>query len=429
MAQDIPLRMSKRNLDRYDIIRRLLRQELNGSDAARLLDLSTRHVRRLKVSVRKHGAKALVHALTGTTSNHRMPAEERARIIELLKRKYADFGPTFAAEKLREIHHITRDPETIRSIMLSASLWKRRQGKTRSEHRSWRQRRDAFGELAQFDGSYHDWFEGRGGIKKACLLASIDDATGKITKAEFGAHEGLFPVFGFWKQYLETHGKPRAIYVDKFSTYKMNGAIAKENPNLKTQFGRILSDFGIEAIFANSPQAKGRVERLFDTLQDRLVKELRLAEINTVEAANRFLAKTFIPAFNAKFSVAPASGVDLHRNLTAQERAKLPMTFSRHETRTIQNDYTFSFKNLWYQIEKVQPITVCRKDVVTAEEWLDGSIHIRLRGKDLNYVILSDRAKAMKRPWVITTVPVAPTLASNRFEHAGSGRCTWSKSN
>jgi len=421
--------MSKRNLDRYDIIRRLLRQEVNGSDAARLLDLSIRHVRRLRAGVRERGAKALVHALTGTVSNHRMPDQERNRIIEILKTKYADFGPTFATEKLREIHGITRDPETIRRIMVSASLWKPRQGRAKSEHRSWRQRRSAMGEMLQFDGSYHDWFEGRGGIKEACLLAAIDDATGKITKAEFCAHEGVFPVFGFWKQYLETHGKPRSIYLDKFSTYKMNGAIAKENPDLKTQFGRAMSDLSIDALFANSPQAKGRVERLFDTLQDRLVKEMRLRDIRTKEVANQFLAKTFIPAFNAKFSVVSASDADLHRNLTAQERVKLPITFSRQETRTIQNDYTFSFKNLWYQIAKVQPITVCRKDVVTVEEWLDGSIHVRLRGKDLNYVILPDRAKAMRQPWVITTAPVAPTLAANRFEHAGSGRCTFSKSN
>ncbi|HWQ99633.1 MAG TPA: ISNCY family transposase [Candidatus Methylomirabilis sp.] len=425
--------MSKRNLDRYDIIRRLLRQEVNGSDAARLLGLSIRHVRRIKAGVRERGAKALVHALTGTSSNHRIPEKERERIVALVKSKYADFGPTFAAEKLREIHGIKRDPETIRSIMLSAALWKPRQGRTKSEHRSWRQRRDALGEMLQFDGSYHDWFEGRGGVKEACLLVAIDDATGKITQAAFEAHEGVVPVFTFWKQYLETHGKPRSIYLDKFSTYKMNGAIAKENPDLKTQFGRVLSALGIEAIFANSPQAKGRVERLFDTLQDRLVKELRLAGIDSIETANRFLEKTFIPAFNAKFSVVPASDADLHRNLTALERALLPITFSRQEPRTIQNDYTFSFKNLWYQMAKVQPITVCRKDVVTVEEWLDGSIHVRLRGKDLNYVILPDRAKAMRQPWIITTAPVPPTPSATQlsrvYDHAGTGRLTFSKSN
>jgi hypothetical protein len=326
-----------------------------------------------------------------------------------------------------------RDPETIRRIMLSASLWTKRRGKAKGEHRSWRLRRAALGEMLQFDGSYHGWFEGRGGIKEACLLVAIDDATGKIMRAEFGAHEGVFPVFGFWKQYLETNGKPRSIYLDKFSTYKMNGAIAKENPDLKTQFGRAMAELGIEAIFANSPQAKGRVERLFDTLQDRLVKELRLAGIDSIEDANAFLAKTFTPAFNAKFAVVPASDINLHRQVLAQERAKLPSTFSRHETRTIQNDYTFSFKNLWYQIAKVQPITVCRKDVVTVEEWLDGSIHVRLRGKDLNYVILPDRAKAMRQPWVITTAPVpltpSATQLSRVYDHVGTGRLTFSKSN
>lgn len=432
MAQDI-LRMSKRNLDRYDIIRRLLRQEINGTAAARLLSLSIRQVRRLKAGVREHGAKALVHALTGMISNHRIPETERARIVQLLKRKYAGFGPTFAAEKLREIHGIRHDPETVRRIMLRASLWTKRRGKTKTEHRLWRMRRSALGEMLQFDGSYHDWFEGRGGIKEACLLAAIDDATGSIMQAEFKAHEGIVPVFGFWKRYIETHGKPRAIYLDKFSTYKMNGAIAKENPDLKTQFGRALTDLGIEAIFANSPQAKGRVERLFDTLQDRLVKEMRLAGIDSALAANEFLTKTFIPAFNAKFSVIPASPADLHRPLTARELAALPSVFSRHEARTIQNDYTFSFKNLWYQIEKVQPLTVCRKDVVTVEEWLDGSVHVRLRSKDLNYAILPDRMKRMRQSWIITTAPVALSPSATQFsrvyDYAGSGRSTYSKSN
>lgn len=425
--------MSKRNLDRYDIIRRLLRREMNGSRAAGLLGLSTRQVRRLKADVREHGAKALVHALTGSHSNHRLPEKERARIVDLLKTKYADFGPTFAAEKLRELHGITRDPETVRRIMLAASLWRPRRGKAKSEHRSWRARRGAMGEMLQFDGSYHDWFEGRRGITEACLLAAIDDATGRITQAEFRDHEGLFPVMGFWKKYLEAHGKPRSIYLDKFSTYKMNGAIAKENPDLKTQLGRAMSELEIETIFANSPQAKGRVERLFDTLQDRLVKELRLAGIDSVEAANQFLAKTFIPAFNEKFSVVPASGADLHRRLTPRERATLPQTFSRHEARTLQNDYTFSFKNQWYQITKDQPVTVCKKDVVTVEEWVDGGVHIRLRGKDLNYVVLADRPQRVEQPWVIAKAqaPAIPPADHpwRRYQHADACRSRLSKSN
>lgn len=402
MAHNISLLcMSRKTLDRYDIVQRLLRKEINGTHAAKVLDCSVRHVRRLKASVKARGPNALIHGLKNHPSNRRLPDEDRATIASLLKEKYPDFGPTFAAEKLREHHEIDRDPKTIRAIQIAEGLWKPKRVTTKSEHRAWRQRRSAFGEMEQFDGSYHDWFEGRGGIATSCLLAAIDDATGKIVEAVFAPHEGVFPVFAFWKAYCEIHGKPRSIYLDKFSTYRMNSAIAKENPDLKTQFGRALEALGIEPIFAHSPQAKGRVERLFDTLQDRLVKEMRLRQIATIEEANRFLKEEFILTFNAKFSVEPASDADLHRVLIAQERALLSSVFARHEQRTVQNDFTFSFQSQWHQLTAVQPATVCRKDQVTIEEHLDGSIHVRLRGKDLNYVILPERPKKIWMPVVI----------------------------
>lgn len=402
MAHTISLlSMSKKNLDRYDIVRRLLRKEINGTGAARLLNLSVRQVRRLKAGIKTRGPKALIHGLKDRPSNRRLPDERRTTIVSLLNDTYPDFGPTFAAEKLREDHEIDHDPKTIRAIQITEGLWKPRRGTTKSVHRTWRQRRSAFGEMEQFDGSYHDWFEGRGGISASCLLAAIDDATGKIVEAVFAPHEGVFPVFAFWRAYCETHGTPRSIYLDKFSTYRMNSAIAKENPDLKTQFGRAMEALGIEPIFAHSPQAKGRVERLFDTLQDRLVKELRLRKIGTIEEANRFLREEFIPTFNAKFSVEPASGADLHRVLTASERALLPSIFSRHERRTVQNDFTFSFQRRWHQLTASQPATVCRKDEVTIEEHLDGSIHVRLRGRDLNFAILPERPKKMQMPVMI----------------------------
>lgn len=412
MAQDISiLLMSQQNLDRHDLIWRLIRQEMNGTEAAKLLRLSTRHIRRLKRGVKACGASALIHGLRGKVSNRRLPEKQRAKIVSLLKTKYPDFGPTFAAEKLGELHGIKHDPKTIRAIQIKAGLWTPRRSKAKSEHRSWRQRRSAFGEMLQFDGSYHDWFEGRGGIHAACLLASIDDATGTVTGAEFVPHEGVFPVFVFWKRYLETQGKPRSIYLDKFSTYKMNSAVAKDNPDLKTQFERAMIELRIEPIFAQSPQAKGRIERLFDTFQDRLVKELRLAGISTIEEANKFLKEKFVPAFNAKFSVEPASSANLHRELTVKERASLPSVFSRQEERIVQNDFTFSFKHQWYQITERQPVTVCKKDTVKIEEHLDGTIHIRLRGKELNTVQLPARPKKQPVPFVIAKSPLIHTPA------------------
>jgi len=407
--------MSKKDIDRHDVLQRLIRKEIRRSHAAKLLKLTVRQVTRLKQAVIAFGVAALIHKQRAQPSHHRLPEKERAKIVALLKEKYPDFGPTFAAEKLREIHKIDHDPKTIRAIQMKEGLWKPRRSKTTDEHRSWRQRRSAFGEMLQFDGSYHDWFEGRGGSTEACLLASIDDATGKLVEVAFAPHEGVFPVFAFWKHYLEKHGKPRQIYMDKFSTYKMKSAAAKDNPDLKTQFERAMIALRIEPLFAGSPQAKGRVERLFDTLQDRLVKELRLAGITTVEEANRFLKEKFMPWFNKKFAVEPAAPSDLHQALTEKEKQALPSIFSRQEARTVQNDFTFAFQKQWYQLTLQQPVTVCKKDVVTVEEHLDHMIHIRLRGKELNSIILPERPKKAHVPFVIAKS--APPPLKPRADH------------
>lgn len=409
------LAMSKKDIDRHDVLQRLIRKEITRSHAAKLLKLTPRHVTRLKQAVITAGPAALINKQRGRPSHNQLPEKERVKIVTLLKAKYHDFGPTFAAEKLSELHKIDHDPKTIRALQIKAGLWKPRRTKTKDEHRSWRPRRSAFGEMIQFDGSYHDWFEGRGGSQEACLLASIDDATGKIVEAEFASHEGVFPVFAFWKRYVETHGKPRSIYLDKFSTYKMNSAMAKDNPDLRTQFQRAVIELQIEPLFANSPQAKGRVERLFDTLQDRLVKELRLAKITTVAAANRFLEKKFIPSFNDKFSVEPVSASDLHQTLTEKERQTLSSIFSRQEQRTIQNDFTFAFQHQWYQLTQNQPATVCKKDEVTIEEHLDHAIHVRLRSKELNYVLLPERPKKTVVPFVIAKS--GPQITKPRADH------------
>jgi hypothetical protein len=402
--------MSKIDIDRHAIIQKFINKEISREYTAELLSLSLRQVTRLKQAVVDGGAAALVHKQRGQPSHNKLSEKEKTKIVKLLKNKYSDFGPTLAAEKLRENHKIKRDPKTIRAIQISEDLWKPRRTKKKSEHRAWRLRRSAFGELEQFDGSYHNWFEGRGDLGETCLLAAIDDATGFVVKLQFAPHEGVFPVFGFWKAYIETNGKPRAIYLDQFSTYKMNSRAAKENPDLKTQFERAMTELGVETVFALSPQAKGRVERLFKTLQDRLVKELRLKKISSVEEANEFLKKTFVPSFNEKFSVVPVSEANLHQKLTVKELNTLPAIFSRQEKRVVQNDFTFSFKNQWYQLLKNQPATVCKKDEVTVEEHLDHTIVIRLRGKSLNYELLPNRPKKACTQFVLpkTTIPVKP---------------------
>lgn len=393
MAPSMTLNMSKKEVDRVDILGRLIRKEIKGVHAALLLALSTRQVRTLKKKFAARGAVGLIHGNRGQPGHHKVPEKEQKKIRDLLQKYYHDFGPTFAAEKLSEDHGITRDPKTIRDIQMAEGLWSPRKGKKKPEHRQWRARKESYGEMLQFDGSYHDWFEGRGETREQCLLATIDDATGTVVQAAFAAHEGVMPVFGFWKEYVLANGKPRCIYLDKFSTYKVNHKVASENPDVKTQFQRACNELGIQPIFANSPQAKGRVERLFQTFQDRLIKELRLAGISTVKEANRFLREIFLPKFNARFSVEPVSKANLHRPLGASEKNRLDSTLSRHTERTVQNDFTFSFGNQWYQITATQALAVRRKDVVTVEEHLDGMIHLRLRGKELNYTLLPERPK------------------------------------
>jgi hypothetical protein len=329
-----------------------------------------------------------------------MPEKERSSIESLLRKRYADFGPTFACEKLRECHRIARDPKTIRTIMAAMGLWHGRRQKNEIV-RHWRARKEHPGELVQFDGSYEFWFEDRG--PKGCLLAAIDDATGKILHAAFAPHEGVFPVFGFWKGYVERLGKPRAIYTDKFSTYKRN--LGTEDPDLKTQFGRALQELGVEPIFANSPQAKGRVERLFKTLQDRLIKELRLQGVSTPEAANRFLEAVFTPAFNRKFAVKPVAPLDMHRPLRTEERKNLAAIFSRREERIVRNDFTVSFKNDWYQILPTPRIMVRPKERVRIEERLDGSLKLRIRNSYLNFEKLPLRPQRCQMPWVAAKLP------------------------
>jgi transposase len=398
--------MSQKEANRYDIVQRAIKKEIKSVEAAEILNLTDRQIRRLKEKVKKEGIKGLIHAGRGKPSKRKLPDKERKKIIEIIKEKYWDFGPTFTAEKLEEDHKIKRDPKTIRAIMMEEEFWKPKK-KKKQKYRSWRQRRSSYGELEQYDGSYEYWFEDRG--PKCCLIASIDDATSRITFAKFGEHEGVEPTFNFWEQYIQTIGKPLAIYVDKFSTYSMNHKLAKENPDTLTQFERAMAQLNIKIIKANSSQAKGRVERLFKTLQDRLIKELRLNNISTIEEANEFLEKIFIPKFNTKFSVEPRAKANLHKKVTKFEKDIFPSIFSRHYERTTRNDYTVSYKNIWYQLEETQSVAMFAGEIIKVEERFNGNIYFRLRGRYLNYHRIPEKPKkvSVKSPWVLA--PTIPT--------------------
>lgn len=393
---------------KFDVITKVLKKEIKPGLAARLLGISTRQVRRLKISVREHGVSATVHKLKGKPGNHHIDLVMKKKALTAIKKDYSDFKPTFATEKLEENHSIRVSYGTTRLWMIEEGLWRPHKQKG-VDYKSWRPRKEYFGEMQQFDGSYHLWFENRycnpsGEPIEVCLLASIDDATGKITKATFSANEGVIAVFTFWKEYIIYHGKPVNIYLDKFSTYKINHKAAVDNSDLLTQFQRAMQTLGIQLITAHSPEAKGRIERLFQTLQDRLVKEMRLADINTPEQANIFLENVFLPVFNNKFAVVPTKEGDLHKPLSETDKVNLTSIFSIQSTRRINNDFTIQFKNNWYQLAEIQPTTVRPKEVVIVEEWLDGTIHFSLQNSYLNYIVLPERPKKIsKQPVILTT--------------------------
>jgi len=392
--------MSQAEIKKYDIIKKTINKELNATQASKLLNLTTRQIRRLKAKVNEHGIKGLVHGHRGKESNRKMPGEKRQKIVDLINKNYYDFGPLLAAEKLNEVHKIDVGKSAVRTIMIEEKIWKPKQ-KKKEKYRKWRQRKAHKGEMIQYDGSYEHWLEDRGG--EICLLAAIDDADSEVW-AQFDEHEGVFPTFNFWRGYIERFGKPNSIYVDKFSTYSMNHKLAKENSDTLTQFQRAMGTrLNVEIIHAHSPEAKGRVENLFKTLQDRLIKELRLKGISTVKKANKFLREEFLPAFNAKFMVEPRAKANLHKKLTKKELNKLDSIFSKQHTRTVRNDFTIQHNKKYYQLLKEQPVTICKRDKITVEERLDNSIQFRLRGKYLNYSVLPERPQKANnsKSWIL----------------------------
>ncbi len=404
--------LKEKEQQKFSAITNLLNRKITNGEAAKQLNLSIRQVQRLKIEVKKHGSLALSHKLKGKPSNHQLNQAIKLQAISLVKEKYSDFTPKFASEKLAEIDSLIVHPQTLRRWLIKAGLWNSQKQK-KPQYHAWRQRKDYFGELEQFDGSYHLWFEDRlldeyGNPEEVCLLVSIDDATGKITHAEFGFNEGVVAVFNFWLEYVLILGKPLGIYLDKFSTYKINHKSAADNSELMTQFQKAMKLLDIQVINANSPQAKGRIERLFGTLQDRLVKELRLNGINTINAGNKFLKEVFIPKFNAKFSVMPQKQGDVHRQLTQKERIQLKSIFSIKSARRINSDYTIQFKNHFYQLEEIQPTTIRPKGRVVVEEWLNKTIHFKFKDKTLKVFILPEKPKKIscKQPAILTNHPL-----------------------
>ncbi len=384
------LNMGMKERDRLHAIRNILEGRTTQVQAAKILSCSERHVRRMCVQVRKSGERALVHGLRGRPSNNRLDEEFLGQALSALHQPlWEGFGPVFAWEKLAEFYGINLGKTTVRNLMIMTGLWEvHRRG---NRHRAWRERRACVGMMTQLDGSDHKWFEERG--PRCALLIYIDDATSRILYGEFVKVEDTLTLMRSTKTYFKKKGRPLAFYVDKDSIYKINRQASIEE-DLRdgqplTQFTRAMKELNVEVIAADSPQAKGRVERGFDTHQDRLVKELRLRGISTMEEGNRYLWDIYIPQHNARYAVEPASLNDVHRPLLPSHN--LDEVFSLRTERAVFLDFTVRFKNRFFQLQPKQPVRVRPKDKILVEVRLDGSTHLRFKDRYLNFKTLPQR--------------------------------------
>jgi hypothetical protein len=379
MAKEV-IAMSKKEIDRLHILHRVMDKQLTQIYGAELLGLTDRQVRNLLYKIRKYGDKGLVHRNRGRTPPNKMAEDYEERVAEIMERKYPDFGPTLASEKLYELDGIKVGREKLRQIMIARGLWKVRSKRDRDIH-LWRARKHCLGEMIQFDGSHHMWLEDR--RPKMVFMGYIDDATNRVF-GRFYEYEGLYPALDSLTHYIKRYGLPRCIYLDKFKAYRAvrepNHYEALRGERAMTQYQRALKEVGIRLIHADSPQAKGRVERLFGTLQDRLVKEMRLAGIKTIEAANKFLDR-YLPRFNKRFIKKALNEEDLHRPLP--EGMDLREIFCIKDIRVINEGFIVQWKNRKFLIDN--PSITMRKRRVEVSEHFDGIITIKFRNRYLEF--------------------------------------------
>lgn len=367
--------MSQKEADRLHVMKLLFNNDITQKKAASMMGLSKSQTIRIKKAFELLGAKGLISKRRGTPSPNKIPNNILHDVITIISKKYYDFGPTFACEKLREKHNIKISVESVRKLMIKEGLWKDKKHKEVIVHQM-RSRRSRFGELIQIDGSYHNWFEDR--AEKCCLIVFIDDATSDITTAKFCNHETTNNYLNTLEDHLHCYGKPRAMYSDKHQIFKVNN---KKNitGNEITHFGSILKSLDIDLICANTPQAKGRVERANGILQDRLIKEMRLKNISSIEEGNKFL-KEYLQKHNEKFGKEPLCSEDAHRPL----KEDLTEIFVHKEQRKLSKDLIFQYGGDLYQI-KPEIASFGMKHAFVTVINKQGNIEVKYRDQSLEY--------------------------------------------
>jgi hypothetical protein len=371
--------MSAKERVRLETLGRVKRKELTVVEAAELIGLSLRQARRVWKRFDTSGDAGLVHGLRGRASNRRLSEDLRERIVKTHQEHYGDFGATLACEKLSGDHELVVSPNTLTALLKERGLWERR--RRRGKHRKRRERRSCFGSMIQMDGSHHDWFEGR--VAKCVLMVMIDDATSR-TYARFYAGETTEAAFDLFERWVKQHGVPRSLYVDKHAIYR--DETHQEKP---TQFGRAMQELSVELICAHSPQAKGRVERRNAVFQDRLVKEMRLRKINSIEQGNALLEKIFLDDLNRRYAIEAKKQQDLHR--AVDESVKLDEVLCVMEERVVGEDWCVRWKNRWLQIEKRhEPLHLAGKRVQVKQN-RDGELIVQHKSERLTYRELSAR--------------------------------------
>lgn len=383
------IRMSVKEAKRVGVVEQVVKGEITQIYAGKILGITDRQVRRVEVRYKNEGIEGLIHRSRGKEGHNRL--EEKEKILKIYHNKYPDFSPVLASEMFWEIDKIRINKETLRTWLVKEKeehWWRRK----KRPHRKWRERRECFGEMAQMDGSHHDWLEGRG--PELVLMGYVDDATSEKF-GRFYLYEGTVPAMGSFSKYINKYGVPRSVYLDRHSTYKTtrHQTIFEELNDKKalTQFERAMGELGVRVIHANSAPAKGRVENMFKTFQDRLVKEMRLAGIKTLEEANKFLEK-FLTKYNNRFRVVAKSSVNLHRKKPAEDILEKILCIK--EEKALHKDSTVRYENKVYLItDRISN----RVSFINIEKRLDGRIYIKHKDRYLKYKIVEPSVKVSEQ--------------------------------